>query len=148
MGKASVLNPRLQDMQILIGEWKTSGRHPMLPGAALQGHASFQWLEGGAFIIMHTSMDDPRIPAGIAIFGTDDDTGECYMLYFDERKVSRRYMFSFHDNIWKWWRDSPAFAQRFTVTLSPDGNTMTGNGQLCRDGKNWENDLQLVYERI
>jgi hypothetical protein len=38
---------------------------------------------------MHSKMQDPEIPEGVALFGTDNDAGTCTMLYFDERNVSR-----------------------------------------------------------
>jgi hypothetical protein len=97
---------------------------------------------------MHSQIDEPEIPSGIAIFGTDDTTGECSMLYFDERGVSRRYEVSLRDNVWKWWRNSPEFSQRFAATISADGQTMKGQGELSRDGRTWEGDLALTYSRL
>jgi hypothetical protein len=96
---------------------------------------------------MHSEIDEPEIPSGIAIFGTDDAAGECSMLYFDERGVSRRYEASVQTHEWKWWRNTPAFSQRMTVTMSPDGRTMTAHGQLSRNGGAWEPDLSLTYTR-
>jgi hypothetical protein len=96
---------------------------------------------------MHSEIDEPEIPTGIAIFGTDDTTNECSMLYFDERGVSRRYEVSIKDNVWKWWRNAPGFSQRFVGTIAPDGRTIDGRGELSRDGTNWEGDLQLTYTR-
>lgn len=100
-----------------------------------------------AFLIMHSQIDEPGIPSGIAIFGSDDTTGECPMLYFDERGVSRRYEVSFRDDVWKWWRNAPGFSQRFTGTIAADGRTIVGRGELSRDGASWEPDLQLTYTR-
>jgi hypothetical protein len=57
----------------------------------LNGHVSFDWLAGGAFVIMRTEIDEPRIPDGIALFGSDDAATRLVMLYFDERSVSRTY---------------------------------------------------------
>jgi len=96
---------------------------------------------------MRSEIDEPEIPSGIAIFGTDDAAGECSMLYFDERGVSRRYEVSFRDDEWQWWRNSPDFSQRCVVTIAADGRTMASSGQLSRDGERWEPDLQLTYTR-
>jgi hypothetical protein len=41
---------------------------------------------------MHSEIDEPEIPSGIAIIGSDDATDEFFMLYFDERGVSRNTM--------------------------------------------------------
>src|SRR3954464_4299098 len=89
--EAAKPNPALSAVSILIGTWATTGKHPMVPGKTFHGRTSFEWIEGGAFLIMHSEIDEPEIPTGIAIFGTDDSTGECTMLYFDERGVSRSY---------------------------------------------------------
>ena len=106
------------------------------------------WLEGGAFVIMRTEIDEPGIPSGISVFGSDDGTGEHFMLYFDERGVSRKYDVEPTPDGWSWSRNAPDFAQRFTLTLSPDGESMVGKGRMSRDGKPWEDDLALTYSRI
>lgn len=89
-----------------------------------------------------------KVPKGIAIFGSDDTIREYFMLYFDERKVSRKYDVSFQNNILKWWRNSPEFSQRYTWTLADDGNTIIGKGELSKDGTTWEKDLDLTYTRV
>ena len=70
------------------------------------------------------------------------------MLYFDERGVSRKYDVTLRDGIWKWWRNTPEFSQRFTGTIVDDGRIIIGRGELCRDGLSWEKDLDLTYTRI
>jgi hypothetical protein len=57
------------------------GTHPYLPGTVFHGHTSFDWIEGGAFIIMHSEIDETGIPSAIAVFGSDDSTGEYFILY-------------------------------------------------------------------
>lgn len=145
--EAAIPNPALKIFEVLIGEWKTVGSHPYLPDTPLHGHTSFKWIEGGAFLTMHSEIDEPGIPSGIAIFGSDDATGEYFMIYFDERKVSRKYNVSFNDNILKWWRNTPEFSQEFICTISGDGNRISAKGMLSKDSKTWENDLELTYTR-
>jgi hypothetical protein len=146
--KAEIPNPALQAFSVLVGEWKSIGSHPMLPDLILHGHASFDWIEGGAFLIMKSGNDEGKIPSGTAIFGSDDATGEIFMLYFDERKVSRKYDVSFQGNILKWWRNDPAFSQRFTFEFTNNNNTIIGKGEMCKAGTTWEKDLELTYSRI
>src|SRR6478672_13279471 len=93
--EAAKPNPALEPLEILVGDWNTTGTHPLVPGTTFHGRTSFEWMEGGAFLIMHSQIDEPEIPSGIAIFGTDDVSGACTMLYFDERGVSRRYEVTF-----------------------------------------------------
>ena len=146
--KAAIQNPALKAFSVLVGEWQTVGSHPYLPDTTLHGRTSFTWIEGGAFLVMRSEIAVEKIPAGIAIFGSDDASGEFFMLYFDERKVSRKYQVSFQDNILKWWRNAPDFSQRFTCNFTDDNNTIIGKGEMCKDGTNWEKDLELTYTRI
>jgi hypothetical protein len=146
--EASGPNPALQPLSVLIGTWKTVGTHPLVPGKTFHGRATFDWLEGGAFVVMRTRMDEPEIPSGIAIFGSDETTGECTMLYFDERGVSRKYETSLRDNIWKWWRNAPGFSQRLSAVITDNGRTIMSRGQYSRDGTTWETDLELIYTRV
>jgi hypothetical protein len=145
--EAAKPNPALDPFRVLVGAWNTVGTHPLVPGTTFHGRTTFDWLEGGAFLIMRSQIDEPGIPSGIAIFGTDDTTGACAMLYFDERGVSRRYEARLRDGVWEWWRDAPGFSQRFTGTIAPDGRTIAGRGEMSRDGAGWEPDLQLTYTR-
>jgi hypothetical protein len=148
MNEAAKPNPKLEPFGVLVGTWSTIGTHPLVPGTTFHGRTSFAWIEGGAFLIMHSRIDEPEIPSGIAVFGTDDATGECSMLYFDERGVSRRYEVSLRDNEWRQWRNDPDFSQRFTATIAADGRTIVSSGELSRNGGTWEPDLSLTYTRV
>ena len=146
--EAAKPNPALAGWSGFIGEWETMGSHPYMPGVSLHGRTSFDWLEGGAFVIMRSEIAEPGIPSGIAVFGADDGTGDQFMLYFDERGVSRRYDVAPTSNGWTWSRNAPDLSQRFTLTLSPDGNSIVGKGLMSKEGKTWEDDLELVYSRV
>ena len=52
------------------------------------------------------------------------------------------------DNVWKLWRDSPDFSQRFTGTFSDDGKTITGRWENLSDRSNWEHDFDLMYVKV
>ena len=71
--EAAIRNPALQPLAFLVGEWRTEGSHPMLPGKTLHGRTSFAWSDGGAFLVMRSEIDEPDIPSGIGIMGTDND---------------------------------------------------------------------------
>jgi len=75
--EAAKANPALEPLSVLVGNWSTTGTHPMVPGKIFHGRSSFAWIEGGAFLIMHSQIDEPEIPSAIAVFGTDDKTGDC-----------------------------------------------------------------------
>jgi hypothetical protein len=107
----------------------------MLPGEAIRGTSSFEWLDGRRFVIWRSHYDHPKIPAGITIIGVTE--GRLSMHHFDQRGVYRVYAVSLDLATWRFWRDAtaPDFSQRYSGSFSDDGNTITGRGQLSRDGK-------------
>jgi hypothetical protein len=145
--EASIPNPALTVFTPFIGTWTTEGRHPMLE-MTLHGRTTFEWCEGGAFLCIRSEIDEPGVPSGISYIGSDDQEGTYMMLYFDERGVSRHYEVSMDAGIMHWWRDAPGFRQRYSVTMSADGDTMHGRGELARDEDAWGPDLELTYTRV
>ncbi len=99
-------------------------------------------------MIMRSEIDEPRVPDGAAIIGSDDAAGKLFMLYFDERGVSRVYDVTMAGNQLRWWRDEPSFSQRVVITIEDDGNKMISQGEMSRNGAAWEKDLELTYTRI
>ncbi len=146
--KAQKENHLLKPFSVMIGEWETKGLHPYLPGKSLSGRAVFEWIEGGAFLLWRSEMREPEFPNGVAIFGSDDATGEFFMLYFDERKISRKYDVSVEHNIVRWQRNSSDFSQRMVLTIAGDGNTMVSKGEMSKNAGSWEPDLELNYSRV
>lgn len=146
--EAAIPNPALEIFSILIGEWNVVAKHRLIPDTTLHGHTSFEWLEGGAFIIMHSDVEEPGVPTTIAIIGSDNVKQEYYMLSFDERGVSRKLEMTLHDKVWKNWRNQTGFSQRFTGTFSDDGNTINGIWELSEDDSTWKQDLEQTYTRV
>lgn len=145
---APILNPALTPLDVVIGDWRTTGTHPMVPGTTFHGRTSFSWHEGGAFLLMRSEIDEKEIPNGAAIIGSDDAAGTFFMIYFDEREVSRKYDVTLIDRGLVWSRDEAGFAQRQTLVADGDGARLVGTGEMSRDGGEWEGDLSLTYERI
>lgn len=141
-------NKALAPFAPLIGEWKMSATHPMLPGEHFHGTDSFAWLDEGAFFVWRSSLDDPRFPTGVAIFGSDDERHEYFMLYFDERGVSRKYDVAIEGNTIRWSRNAPKLSQRNTWTIAADGRSVAGKGEMSRNGGAWEGDLEATFTRI
>jgi len=148
MQAASMPNPALKPFSVLLGHWNTTGTHGLVPDTILHGRTSFEWLEGGAFLMMRSAIDDPRFPSGIAMIGSDDATEEYFMLYFDERTVSRKYGITAINN--------GAFEalEKARRISSPFPNIVTqrdlimGKGEFSKDGSSWEKDLELTYTRV
>jgi hypothetical protein len=145
--EARRFNPALEPLTPLVGRWRTAGTHPLVPGATFHGRTSFEWHEEGAFVLMRSEIDEPEIPDGVAVIGSDDAAGTFTMIYFDERGVSRRYTVEVADGEVRWHRDEAGFAQRMVFTIAADGR-LEARGTMSHDGGPWEDDLQLTYERI
>ena len=147
-------HPILDHLDALVGQWETESTHRLRPGLVVRGHATFEWLEGGHFLIWRARNEHPDFPDSISILGCQDaDTPSdaadaCSMHYFDSRGLSRVYILGAEPGVWRFWRDWPGFSQRFTGTLSADGKTITGLAEICQDGITWEADLHITYKRV
>jgi hypothetical protein len=131
--------PEAPPLEPLIGNWVLGD-----PSAPV-GKASFEWLDGGFFVIQRWEVDITEAPNGIAILGDDPVTGELVQHYYDSRGVARVYGMSLEHGVWKLWRDGDDFSQRFTATI--DGDTIAGAWEIALDGKTWEHDFDLVFTR-
>jgi hypothetical protein len=146
--EAQKANPALEPLTPLVGQWRTTGTHPLVPGTTFHGRTSFEWHQDGAFMLMRSEIDEPEIPSAVAVIGSDDVAGTFTMIYFDERDISRRYMVDVTDREVRWHRDEAGFAQRMVLTIAADGTRLDAQGTMSHDGGPWEDDLQLTYERI
>src|SRR4051794_25693663 len=81
-------NPALEPLAPLLGDWRTTGTHPLVPGTTFHGRTSFTWHEGGAFVLMRSEIDEPGIPSGVAVIGSDDAARTLTMVCLDERDNS------------------------------------------------------------
>jgi hypothetical protein len=150
-------NPVLGRLDALVGEWKV---HASIGGQPVgSGRTTFEWMEGGAFLVQRTDADPPprgtptewienRPEPVTAIIGLDDSTERFCMLYADARGVFRVYQMSLKDGVWNVWRDAHGFYQRFTGTFSSDGKAIAGRWETSPDGSTWERDFDLTYTKV
>jgi hypothetical protein len=96
----------LQGWQRFIGRWETEGAHPMLPGEAIRGTSTFEWLDGQRFVIWRSHCDHSDIPDAITIIGVTD--GQLSMHYLDQRGVYSVYAASLDQAERRYWREAPA----------------------------------------
>jgi len=142
--KARIPNPALEPLEFLVGEWRTEGTHPLVPGEILHGRTWFDWHEGGAFLVMRSEVDHPQFPDGLAIVGSSD-SGRAVMIYFDERGVSRIYEVSVGDRSVAWRREDPDFSQ--STTIAAEGGRLVGTGRMTDESGAWVDDLSQVFVR-
>ena len=132
--------------QWLVGTWSIEATHPALPGDVITGQATFEWLEDQQVLFQRSHYDHPEIPDALAVSGIVDGTPSLH--YFDPRGVHREFAVDITADGWRYWNDTPGFAQRFTGTLSADGSVIDGRAELSRDdGATWTLDLAITYRR-
>jgi hypothetical protein len=103
-------------------------------------------MPGERFLIQRWEVDHPEAPDGLAVIGATDDGYVQH--YFDSRGVARVYGMSFADGVWKLWRDGDDFSQRFTGTLSDDGERLEGAWEISHDGSSWEHDFDITFTKV
>jgi hypothetical protein len=137
-------DPALEPFDALIGTWATEATHPMFD-AVVPGSITFEWLEGGHFLVQRSRNDHEMFPDAICVIGAPEAGDGLVMEYFDSRGVRRTYGISLEDGVLRIWRDDPDFAQRFSATPGHDG--FEGLWQLARTPGDWQDDLKVTYRR-
>ena len=141
---SSERDPALDPFDALVGTWETEATHPQFDGV-VTGGVTFEWLEGGHFLIQRSRNDHELFPDAISVIGAPEAGDGLVMEYFDSRGVRRTYGVAIEDGVWRWWRDAPGFDQRFSATL--DSDAFEGVSQLARTPGDWHDDLKVSYRR-
>src|SRR5262249_59231485 len=79
----------LERLDVLVGEWETN-----VPAVEAEGRTTFEWLEGGGFLIERSTVDRPEFPNGICVIGATGADGGLQQHYFDSRGGARVYEMS------------------------------------------------------
>lgn len=145
----------LRRLEPFVGEWTVEATFSFTP-KPVGGRLSFAWELGGRFLVERSTVDLPEAPDSVALLSVAEagNGHEFVQHYFDSRGVVRTYRMTLREGEWTLLRDRPdftppAFAQRYTGTFSPDGQTITGRWEQSHDGATtWEHDFDLVYRKI
>ena len=151
MTKSNLFNPALKDVEFLIGKWEMELSNAAFlpkPSSTVKGDVSFDWVEDKAFLIMRMGGNPSTSQGAIWLINRDESSSDYKVFYYDDRKVSRIYEMSFSDNLWKLWRQSPNFSQRFEGKISKDGNKILAKWEKSSDGQKWEHDFDVTYTRM
>jgi hypothetical protein len=138
---------KLEPFQALIGEWTIEMTHPMVEGTVVRGRTTYEWLEGGRFLIQRAVTEHPYFPDSLCVIGVMEGENDLSMQYFDSRGVHRLYAIGFDGRELTLERDAPGFAQRVSATLSDDGSALAGVWQLNEDDQGYRDDLAFTYRR-
>ena len=82
------------------------------------------------------------------------DAGDGYTQhYLDSRGIARIYAMTFDGRDWTLERQTPDFSplpfhQSWLGAFGADGETIQGRWETSPDGRDWELDLELEYQRV
>jgi hypothetical protein len=137
-------DPSLEPFEALIGAWSTEATHPLVD-EVVTGSRTYEWLEGGHFLVERSRNDDERFPDAISVIGAPETGDGLVMEYFDSRGVRRTYGVSLEDGVLRYWRAAPGFDQRFSARLGRD--SFEGLGEVAETPGDWRDDLKVTYRR-
>jgi hypothetical protein len=137
-------DPMLEPFEALIGTWATEATHPQLDGV-VPGSVTFEWLEGGHFLVQRSRNEHELFPDAIWVIGAPETGDGLVVEYFDSRGVRRTYGVSLEDGVLRMSRDQPGFDQRFSAKLGRD--TFESLWQVAETARDWQDDLKVTYRR-
>jgi hypothetical protein len=137
-------DPALEPFEALIGTWETEATHPLFDGV-VPGSVTYEWLEGGKFVVVRSRNEHELFPDAICVIGPPEEGEGLVMEYFDSRGVRRTYRTSLEAGVLRVWRDHPGFDQRMSAEIGPDG--FVAQYQLAETPGEWKDDLKTVYRR-
>ena len=124
---------KLKPFQALIGEWTIEMTHPMVEDTVVRGRATYEWLEGGRFLIQRAVNEHPDFPDSLCVIGVMEGENDLSMQYFDSRGVHRVYAIGFDGRELTLRRDTPSLAQRGSAKGSDDTARLSpASGNLTR----------------
>ena len=134
----------LRTLDVLVGEWET-----VAPAMEAEGRTTFEWLDGGGFLIERSKVHRPEFPNSVSLIGATGPDGGLEQHYFDSRGVARVYEMTFADGTWTLYRAGPDWPQRYVGRLSPDGDTITGHWERGDEpGAPLQHDFDLNFSRV
>ena len=90
-------NAALARLSVFVGQWQEQAS---LGGQPIGGgRTMFEWLEGAAFLVVHSDSEQAEFPSSTMIIGADDTIEAYCVLYFNSRSASRVYQMSVRDGV-------------------------------------------------
>jgi hypothetical protein len=138
-------SPLMRRLTPLVGNWEVTlgwskKTHEQVGGPLdVRLEANFSWLEQGG--VLHYEIGQSHW-----FIGGDEDVHEYPVFYTDTRPISRVYSMSFTRGVWRIWRDSPGFRQRFEGRLLDKGQRIEAHWDKAEGGRAWERDFDLSFD--
>jgi hypothetical protein len=118
-------SPDIKRLDRLVGTWNVSGPD-------IQGHVTFEWMEGGFFLLQHVDfvhggnhIKGLEIIGHLQLFG-EEPSKDIRSRYYDTLGNTFDYVYELEEDtltIWGGEKGSPAY---YKGTFSSDGNTNSG----------------------
>ena len=142
--------PGLELLLPLVGKWHTEGEQvegPLGPASPFVAVETFEWLDGGTFLIHRLEGRFGRQPAAcIEVIGKDA-SGEivAHTFYNDGNantwRITTKNSSLMQRGTWS-AGGSGTFHVRYTMSFTDAGNTLEGQWEQSRDGQSWKVFLQ------
>ncbi|MGA3219456.1 MAG: hypothetical protein ABSE77_10355 [Acidimicrobiales bacterium] len=112
--------PQLHQLDRLVGEWRVSGPF-------LQGTLTFEWMEGGFFLIQRvTAEGGGRTIRGIEYIGYDEDSSTCRSHYLDIHGANFTYTYEMEGDTIRIWFGERGSDNAFVGRFADDGMSYSG----------------------
>jgi hypothetical protein len=135
----------LEGLRPLVGKWHTEGRQlegPLGPASPFVAVETFEWLEGGHFLVHRLDGKFGARPAAcVEIFGFNE-ARELYVhtFYNDGNTNTWQLEADAHtltlNGTWSKGQ-GPTFRLRYSAHVIEEGNTLEGKWEHSRDGHDW-----------
>jgi hypothetical protein len=126
--QSSKPNSRLKSLERLVGKWKATD--PSGAGA-IEGATTFEWMEGGNFLLQHVDFGDSK---GIEIIGFNEERKSLRSHYFDGSGKILEYTYELLDDTLTVSINMSRAKGQFIAKFSDNDNTYTGSWNWTQDG--------------
>lgn len=135
-------------MGALEGRWRTEGKTVATkdsPAIAIAGTDTYAWLPGGFFMIHHVDVrmgtDDAKT---LEVIRYDVATNTYLTTFFDNLGHTGSYRATVNQGVWTF----QGSADRATLTITSDGNTMHAHWERTEDGAQWQDWMFITLTRL
>ncbi|MEU9888250.1 hypothetical protein [Sphaerisporangium sp. NPDC051011] len=114
-------NPALRQLDVLVGTWNVTTSDG--GQGASDGQVTFEWMEGGFFLIQRFELGQVR---GVEYIGHDEETGTLRSHVFSTAGDVLPYTWQVQNGTLTIWYDAPGSPAYFEGTFAEDGRSYAG----------------------
>jgi len=142
--------PGLEALSRWLGKWHTEGQQyesPLGPASTFVAVETFEWLDGGQFMVHRLDGKFGRNPAAcVEILGKNADGELVAEAFYNDGnrntwRVSEQGQTLVLNGTWA-RSSSETFHVRYTASFEEADNTLVGNWEQSRDGQAWHTFLE------